>query len=159
MASWAYKLVANLAKTEAMYMQPGFPPFLGDRYSFGHMRFLRPTKTFVWFRWVGGSELICDHTDWFELLGCANVCCFLLINVRYLWLWCVCETRSHFGRYGTHRGNILQVVACLRVPSGHDQAVHLFEMSVNAIGCQLFTNISKTLKYMQHFFWKTRFKT
>ena len=43
----AYKSVAILAKSEAMHLHPGFPLFLGDRYSFGHMRFLRPTKSFV----------------------------------------------------------------------------------------------------------------
>ena len=54
MASWAYKSVAILAKSEAMHMHPGFPPFLGDRYSFGHMRFLRSTKNMCVLSMIGG---------------------------------------------------------------------------------------------------------
>ena len=54
MASWAYKSVAILAKSEAMHMHPGFPPFLGDRYPCGHMRFLRSTKNICVISMSGG---------------------------------------------------------------------------------------------------------
>ena len=41
----------------------------------------------------------------------------------------------------------------------HDQAVYLFEIRVNVIGCQLLENIAKKRGCTQHFFEKARFKS